>query len=122
MFKKGSLPRVLRKPVFPTSEFTNYIVFSDHSDPHAWSHDTFARKLKFTILPRISRDVNALHILKVERRLLAHSHSCLDYPFSILPLGRKIQSVGTPYQGTNLAGSPALLATCLALVVGLSQI
>ena len=94
---------------FPVSHFTNAIVFSDPAAPASWSHDQFAVKIDNFA------DANGLHGCGC----IAHSQggaaclhlytyywSCLDYPET---LGTKIQSVGTPYQGTVLAGSIAAI-------------
>ncbi len=92
---------------FPTSEFTNYIAFHDPSDPASWSNDLFARKIaNFTshlggcgCIAHSQGGAACLH-------LKTFYHSCLDSP---AVKGRVIQSVGTPYQGTALAGTLAAL-------------
>ena len=94
---------------FPTSHFSNSIAFSDPAAPASWSHDLFAQKID------AFANANGLHGCGC----IAHSQggaaclhmytyywSCLDYAETTS--GKKmIQSVGTPYQGTALAGTIA---------------
>ena len=94
---------------FPTSHFTDAIAFSDPAAPTSWSHNQFALKIDSFA------DANGLHgcgcIAHSQGgaaclHLYANYWSCLDYPETS---GRRIQSVGTPYQGTPLAGSIAAI-------------
>lgn len=94
---------------FPENQFTDYAVFEDPAAPASWSHDTFAQKIaSFAnangitgcgIIAHSQGGAAALH-------LYTYYWSCLDYSTSG---DRMIQSVGTPYQGTMLAGSLAAL-------------
>ncbi len=90
--------------VWPTSDFTDSLVFEDFSQSR--SHDEFAQLLagqasgfdSFGVVGHSQGGAAALH-------LLTYYWSGLDDATG----GRKIQSVGTPYQGTALAGNLALL-------------
>lgn len=101
---------------FPTSQFTDYVAFSDPSGPASWSHDTFARKIaNFTsnlggcgCIAHSQGGAACLH-------LKTYYHSCLDTP-SVK--GYPIQSVGTPYQGTAVAGTLASLGRLFGVGCG----
>ncbi len=89
---------------FPTSQFTNYAVFSDPNKNR--THDQFANLIKnfgaqfpsFGIVAHSQGGAASLH-------LYTYYWSGLDSATGT----RLIQSVGTPYQGTALAGNLALL-------------
>jgi hypothetical protein len=90
---------------FPTSQFTNYIVFNDPNRNR--THDQFANLIRnfgaaypsFGIVAHSQGGAASLH-------LYTYYWSGLDYATGGT---RLIQSVGTPYQGTALAGNLALL-------------
>jgi pimeloyl-ACP methyl ester carboxylesterase len=90
---------------FPTSQFTNYVVFNDPNQNR--THDQFANLIKnfgaslpsFGIVAHSQGGAASLH-------LYTYYWSGLDYATGGT---RLIQSVGTPYQGTALAGNLALL-------------
>lgn len=100
---------------FPISHFSNAIEFSDPatSNPKesSWTVDTFARKIdKFAndngirgcgIIAHSQGGMAALHLFN-------YYWSCIDYPFTG---SRSIQSVGTPYRGTNLSGAFAAIGS-----------
>jgi hypothetical protein len=99
---------------FPTSHFTNAIEFADPDtdDPRRsnWSLDDFARKIdKFAY----DNDISSCGIIAHSQGGLASLHlyntywSCLDN--SSNGGDRRIQSVGSPYKGTVLAGTLAAL-------------
>lgn len=89
---------------FPTSQFTNYAVFSDPNQNR--SHDQFAQRIlnygaqfpSFGAVAHSQGGAASLH-------LYTYYWSGLDYATG----SRLIQTVGTPYQGTALAGNLALL-------------
>lgn len=89
---------------FPTSQFANNIVFSDPNKNR--THDQFANLIKnfgaaypsFGIVAHSQGGAASLH-------LYTYYWSGLDAATG----NRLIQSVGTPYQGTALAGNLALL-------------
>ncbi len=90
--------------VWPTSDFTDYAVFQDYNQNR--SHDEFARLIRdfgsqfssFGVVAHSQGGDASLH-------LYTYYWSGLDYSSG----DRLIQSVGTPYQGTALAGDLALL-------------
>ena len=90
---------------FPTSQFSNNIVFSDPNKNR--THDQFANLIKnfgasypsFGIVAHSQGGAASLH-------LYTYYWSGLDYATGG---SRLIQSVGTPYQGTALAGNLAAL-------------
>lgn len=90
---------------FPVSQFSNYIVFSDPNKNR--THDQFANLIRnfgasypsFGIVAHSQGGAASLH-------LYTYYWSGLDYATGGT---RLIQSVGTPYQGTALAGNLALL-------------
>lgn len=94
---------------FPTSHFSDAIAFSDPAAPASWTHSQFAQKIDdfananglqgCGCIAHSQGGAACLH-------LYTYYWSCLDYPATP---GRKIQSVGTPYQGTALAGSIAAI-------------
>lgn len=91
---------------FPTSQFSNNIVFNDPNQNR--THDQFANLIKnfgaaypsFGAVAHSQGGAATLH-------LYTYYWSGLDYATG--PGTRLIQSVGTPYQGTALAGNLALL-------------
>jgi len=107
---------------FPMDDFTNAVAFADpdasNPQPSNWNIDQFAKKIdKFAdnndiygcgIVAHSQGGMAALH--------LYHNYwSCLDCSTS----GSKmIQSVGTPYQGTVLAGALAAIGECFDLSCG----
>ena len=90
--------------VWPTSDFTDYAVFQDYNQNR--THDEFARLIRdfgaqfpsFGVVAHSQGGAASLH-------LYTYYWSGLDYSSG----DRLIQSVGTPYQGTALAGDLALL-------------
>lgn len=90
--------------VWPTYDFTDYAVFQDYNQNR--SHDEFARLIRdfgdqfssFGVVAHSQGGDASLH-------LYTYYWSGLDYSSG----DRLIQSVGTPYQGTALAGDLALL-------------
>ena len=90
---------------FPTAQFTSNIVFSDPNQNR--THDQFANRIRtfgaaypsFGIVAHSQGGAASLH-------LYTYYWSGLDYATGGT---RLIQSVGTPYQGTALAGNLALL-------------
>ncbi|HEX8351806.1 MAG TPA: hypothetical protein VF611_02700 [Pyrinomonadaceae bacterium] len=90
---------------FPTSHFTNYAVFSDPNQSR--SHDQFANLIRnfgsqfpsFGVVAHSQGGAASLH-------LYTYYWSGFDYATG----NRLIQSVGTPYQGTALAGNLAAIA------------
>lgn len=95
------------------SQFTNYVKFSDFNQNR--SHDAFARQIdsygdnfpSFGIVAHSQGGAAALH-------LYTYYWSGLDNAGS----GRLIQSVGTPYQGTPLAGNLAALGDIFGVGCG----
>ncbi|MBK7709251.1 MAG: conditioned medium factor [Acidobacteria bacterium] len=91
---------------FPASQFSNNIVFNDPNQNR--THDQFANLIKnfgaaypsFGAVAHSQGGAATLH-------LYTYYWSGLDYATG--PGTRLIQSVGTPYQGTALAGNLALL-------------
>ena len=92
---------------FPVSQFSNYIVFSDPNKNR--THDQFANLIKnfgaaypsFGIVAHSQGGAASLH-------LYTYYWSGLDYATGG---SRLIQTVGTPYQGTALAGNLAALGS-----------
>jgi hypothetical protein len=92
---------------FPTSQFSKYIVFSDPNKNR--THEQFANLIKnfgaaypsFGIVAHSQGGAASLH-------LYTYYWSGLDYATGG---SRLIQSVGTPYQGTALAGNLAALGS-----------
>ncbi|MEZ5427270.1 MAG: hypothetical protein R2747_13455 [Pyrinomonadaceae bacterium] len=92
---------------FPTSQFTGEIVFSDPNQNR--THDQFANLIRnfgaaypsFGIVAHSQGGAASLH-------LYTYYWSGLDYATGG---SRLIQSVGTPYQGTALAGNLAALGS-----------
>jgi len=90
---------------FPTWQFTDYAVFSDPNQSR--SHDQFANLIRnfgsqfpsFGVVAHSQGGAASLH-------LYTYYWSGFDYATG----NRLIQSVGTPYQGTALAGNLAALA------------
>ena len=90
---------------FPTSQFTGEIVFNDPNQNR--THDQFANLIRnfgasypsFGIVAHSQGGAASLH-------LYTYYWSGLDYATGG---SRLIQSVGTPYQGTALAGNLACL-------------
>jgi len=90
--------------VWPTADFSQYAVFADHNQNR--SHDQFAQLIdaygdnfsSFGAVAHSQGGAASLH-------LYTYYWSGLDYSSG----NRLIQSVGTPYQGTPLAGILAVL-------------
>lgn len=90
--------------VWPTSQFSQYAVFADHNQNR--SHNQFAQLIgnygnnfsSFGAIAHSQGGAASLH-------LYTYYWSGLDYSSG----NRLIQSVGTPYQGTALAGILAVL-------------
>lgn len=91
---------------FPVSQFSNYVAFSDPNKNR--THDQFANLIRnfganlpsFGIVAHSQGGAASLH-------LYTYYWSGLDSAGA----GRLIQSVGTPYQGTALAGNLAALGS-----------
>ncbi|RME09002.1 MAG: conditioned medium factor [Ardenticatenia bacterium] len=98
---------------WPTSHFSNYAVFQDYNQNR--SHDEFARLIRdygaqfpsFGIVAHSQGGAASLH-------LYTYYWSGLDYSSG----SRLIQTVGTPYQGTALAGNLALLGEIFGIGCG----
>jgi len=99
--------------VWPQAQFSNASSFADHNQSR--SHDQFARLIQsfgstwnsYGIVGHSQGGAAALH-------LYAYYWSGLDNAGA----GRLIQSVGTPYQGTNLAGILATLGSWFGVGCG----
>lgn len=99
--------------VWPTSNFSEYSVFQDYDQNR--SHDTFATLIRdhgaqfpsFGVVAHSQGGAASLH-------LYTYYWSGLDYSSG----SRLIQSVGTPYQGTSLAGNLALLGQIFGIGCG----
>lgn len=99
---------------FTTNHFSNYLTPSWPNE--SVSHDTFARKIRdygsslasCGIIAHSQGGAATLH-------LYTYYWSCLDYSTTG---GRMIQSVGTPYQGTPLAGNVAVLGQIFGVGCG----
>lgn len=99
--------------VWPTSHFSNYAVFQDYHQNR--THDQFTRLIRdfgaqfpsFGIVAHSQGGCAALH-------LYTYYWSGLDYSSG----SRLIQSVGTPYRGTSLAGNLALLGEIFGVGCG----
>lgn len=99
---------------WPTANFTNYIVFQDYNQNR--THDQFAQLIKnfgaaypsFGVVAHSQGGAATLH-------LYTYYWSGLDYATGGT---RLIQSVGTPYQGTALAGNLALLGQIFGVGCG----
>ncbi|TQV85014.1 choice-of-anchor X domain-containing protein [Aliikangiella coralliicola] len=99
--------------VWNTNHFTNSIEFQDYKKNR--THDEFAQLIKnfgasyssFGVVAHSQGGAAALH-------LLAKYWTGLDNASG----GRKIQSLGTPYQGTALAGNAALLGQLFGIGCG----
>lgn len=88
---------------FPTSDFTNYIPFTDLLLTSV-SNDAFARGIySFAVNNNVAGCECIAHSQggAACTHLYTYYYSCLDY--SSVP-GKMIQSLGTPYQGTPIAG------------------
>lgn len=98
---------------WPTSQFSNYAVFSDLNQNR--THDQFAQLIRnygnnfssFGAIAHSQGGAASLH-------LYTYYWSGLDYSSG----ARLIQSVGTPYQGTALAGNLALLGEIFGVGCG----
>ncbi|RMF46008.1 MAG: conditioned medium factor, partial [Anaerolineae bacterium] len=98
---------------WPTSDFSSYAVFQDYHQNR--THDQFAQLIRnygaqfpsFGIVAHSQGGAAALH-------LYTYYWSGLDYSSG----SRLIQSVGTPYQGTALAGNLALLGQIFGVGCG----
>lgn len=98
---------------WPTSDFSNYAIFQDYHQNR--THDQFARLIRdfgaqyssFGIVAHSQGGAASLH-------LYTYYWSGLDYSSG----SRLIQSVGTPYQGTALAGNLALLGEIFGVGCG----
>ena len=92
--------------VWPTAQFSNASTFADYNQNR--THDQFARLIQsfgatwnsFGVVAHSQGGAASLH-------LYTYYWSGLDYATG----ARLIQSVGTPYQGTNLAGILATLGS-----------
>jgi hypothetical protein len=99
--------------VWPTANFTNASTFLDANQNR--SHDQFARLIKtfgstwnsFGVVAHSQGGAAALHLYN-------YYWSGLDYATG----NRLIQSVGTPYKGTNLAGILAALGSWFGVGCG----
>ncbi len=99
--------------VWPTGDFSNYAVFHDYHKNR--THDEFARLIRdfgaqfpsFGVVAHSQGGCASLH-------LYTYYWSGLDYSSG----SRLIQSVGTPYQGTSLAGNLALLGQIFGVGCG----
>jgi len=99
--------------VWPTGDFSSYAVFADYHQNR--THDQFARLIRnfgaqfpsFGIVAHSQGGCASLH-------LYTYYWSGLDYSSGY----RLIQSVGTPYQGTSLAGNLALLGEIFGIGCG----
>jgi hypothetical protein len=102
---------------FPISQFTNAIAFSDPAVPAGttpgssnWSHNTFALKINTFA---VNKGITSCGCIAHSQGGAACTHlyafywSCLDY--ASFGGTRLIQSVGTPYLGTPLAGNLAAI-------------
>ena len=112
------------KSPFPTSHFSNEIEFSDpdmtNPVPSNWSHDQFAKKInRFAdnnnigscgCIAHSQGGAACLHLYR-------YYYSCLDYGSG----NRRIQSVGTPYQGTSLIGNLAAIGDVFGSGCGANQ-
>lgn len=99
--------------VWPTADFTQYAVFADHNQNR--SHDQFAQLIdaygdnfsSFGAVAHSQGGAASLH-------LYTYYWSGLDYSSG----NRLIQSVGTPYRGTALAGMLAVLGEIFGVGCG----
>ncbi len=99
--------------VWPSSQFTNDIKFQDFDQNR--SHNEFATRIRdfgasypsFNVVAHSQGGAASLH-------LYTYYWSGLDYANT----SRLIQSVGTPYQGTSLAGNLALLGQIFGVGCG----
>ncbi len=99
--------------VWPTADFTQYAVFADHNQNR--SHDQFAQLIdaygdNFTSFGAVAHSQGGAASL----HLYTYYWSGLDYSSG----NRLIQSVGTPYQGTALAGIIAVLGEIFGVGCG----
>ncbi len=110
------------KSDFPISHFTDAVQFTDPDSsspkPRSWSNDEFARKIhKFAL----RHGIHGCGVVGHSQAGMAALHlkenywSCLDNATSG---SRLIQSVGTPYQGTILAGSLAAVGGVFGIGCG----
>merc|ERR1712038_1161522 len=103
---------------FPSGHFTDAVQFTGAGSPSSWSNDEFARKIdEFAdakgiagcgIIAHSQGGMAALHLYQ-------NYWSCLDNATSG---SRLIQSVGTPYQGTALAGTLAAIGDAFGVLCG----
>ncbi|MCI0393647.1 MAG: conditioned medium factor [Chloroflexi bacterium] len=99
--------------VWPTADFTQYAVFQDFNQNR--THDQFAQLIgsygdqfdSFGVVAHSQGGAASLH-------LYTYYWSGLDYSSG----SRLIQSVGTPYRGTSLAGNLALLGQIFGIGCG----
>lgn len=99
--------------VWPTSHFSNYSLFQDYDQNR--THDQFAQLISshgsqfssFGVVAHSQGGAASTH-------LYTYYWSGLDYSSG----NRLIQSVGTPYQGTSLAGNLALLGQIFGVGCG----
>jgi len=99
--------------VWPTSHFTNASTFADYNQNR--THDQFARLIQsfgstwnsFGVVAHSQGGAASLHLYN-------YYWSGLDYATG----SRLIQSVGTPYQGTNLSGILASLGSWFGVGCG----
>jgi hypothetical protein len=119
---------------FPLEHFTDAIAFVDpdyevsiteetpYHPNNNWSHDEFARRIRrFAIQKHITNCSCIAHSQGGMACLHLHANywSCLDENSTENNSGhRRIQSVGTPYQGTSLAGELASMGSMLGVGCG----
>lgn len=99
--------------VWPTANFTNYALFQDYNQNR--SHDEFAQLIgsygaQFSSFGAVAHSQGGAASL----HLYTYYWSGLDYATG----PRLIQSVGTPYHGTALAGNLALLGQIFGVGCG----
>ena len=103
--------------VWPASQFSNASSFADHNQNR--THDQFARLIQsfgatwnsFGVVAHSQGGAASLH-------LYHYYWSGLD---NVAGSGRLIQSVGTPYQGTNLSGILASMGSWFGVGCGMNS-
>lgn len=99
--------------VWPLSQFTQYAQFQDYNQNR--SHNQFAQRIdtfgdQFSSFGAVAHSQGGAASL----HLYTYYWSGLDYSSG----SRRIQSVGTPYQGTSLAGDLAVLGSIFGVGCG----